>query len=203
MNEDDIDLDVIGNCPPRSICGSGLIDAAAVMLDVGVIDRTGRFAEPAKIKDKVPPAILARVTQEKGQPAFRLAGAANGSERPIFLTQKDIRQMQLSKGAIRAGIRLLQQRIGLEDSDIKQILLAGAFGNYIRRESALRIGLLPAVAAERIRFVGNAAASGAQMILLSRDCRNEARELARKIEYIEIAHEPDFQDVFADSMSFV
>jgi uncharacterized 2Fe-2S/4Fe-4S cluster protein (DUF4445 family) len=203
MNEDDIDLDVIGNCPPRSICGSGLIDAAAVMLDLGVIDRTGRFVEPANIKPKVPPAISARVTEEEGQPVFRLAGAANDSERPVFLTQKDIRQMQLSKGAIRAGIRLLQQRIGLEDSDIRQILLAGAFGNYIRRESALRIGLLPAVAAERIRFVGNAAASGAQMILLSRDCRDQARELARKIEYIEIAHEPNFQDVFADSMSFV
>ena len=110
--------------------------------------------------------------------------------------------MQLAKGAIRAGIKLLQQKIGLEDSGVKRILLAGAFGNYISRRSALRIGLLPAVEAERIRFVGNAAAAGAQMILLSRQCRDEARELARKIEYVEIAHEPDFQMVFAESMSF-
>ena len=199
INEDDIDLDVIGNVPARSICGSGLIDAVAVMLDLGVIDRTGRFAEPKSLGDKLSPAILARFFEQDGQPAFRL-GPDTGQQ--VFLSQKDIRQMQLAKGAIRAGVKLLQQKIGIEDSDIKQILLAGAFGNYIRRQSALRIGLLPAVEAERIRFVGNAAAAGAQMILLSRRCRDQARELARKIEYVEIAHEPDFQMVFADSMLF-
>jgi len=110
--------------------------------------------------------------------------------------------MQLAKGAIQTGIILLQKKLGLKDSDIEHILLAGAFGNYIRKESALRIGLLPAVAVEKIRFIGNAAAVGAQMILLSRDCRDQAYELARKIKYIEIAHESDFQDVFADSMLF-
>jgi len=199
INEDDIDLDVIGNVPARSICGSGLIDAVAVMLDLGVIDRTGRFAEPKSLGDKLSPAILARFFEQDGQPAFRL-GPDTGQQ--VFLSQKDIRQMQLAKGAIRAGVKLLQQKIGIEDSDIKQILLAGAFGNYIRKQSALRIGLLPAVEAERIRFVGNAAAAGAQMILLSRRCRDQARELARKIEYVEIAHEPDFQMVFADSMLF-
>jgi uncharacterized 2Fe-2S/4Fe-4S cluster protein (DUF4445 family) len=115
---------------------------------------------------------------------------------------QDIRQVQLAKAAIRAGIKLLQKKIGLEDDDIKQVLLAGAFGNYIRRESALRIGLLPAVAAERIRFVGNAAGSGAQIILLSSKVRERAKELARRIEYVEIAHEPDFQAVFADEMLF-
>jgi len=199
INEDDIDLDVIGNIPPRSICGSGMIDAVAVMLDLGVINATGRFAEPKTLEHKLPPAIFARFFEQDGQPAFRLDGAANN---PVFLSQKDIREMQLAKGAIRAGIKLLQQKIGLEDSGVKRILLAGAFGNYISRRSALRIGLLPAVEAERIRFVGNAAAAGAQMILLSRQCRDEARELARKIEYVEIAHEPDFQMVFAESMSF-
>jgi len=199
INEDDIDLDVIGNIPPRSICGSGLIDAVAVMLDLGVINATGRFAEPKTLEDKLPPAIFARLFELDGQPAFRLNAAATS---PVFLSQKDIRQMQLAKGAIRAGIKLLQRKIGLEDSGVKRILLAGAFGNYIRRSSALRIGLLPAVQIERIRFVGNAAAAGAQMILLSGNCRDQARELARKIEYVEIAHEPDFQMVFAESMSF-
>jgi len=199
INEDDIDLDVIGNVAPRSICGSGLIDAVAVMLDLGVINATGRFAEPKTLEHKLPPAIFARLFEQDSQPAFRLAAAADS---PVFLSQKDIREMQLAKGAIRAGIKLLQQKIGLEDSGVKRILLAGAFGNYIRRSSALRIGLLPAVQTERIRFVGNAAAAGAQMILLSGNCRDQARELARKIEYVEIAHEPDFQMVFAESMSF-
>jgi len=172
------------------------------MLDFGIIDATGRFVEPQQLKDKLPPAIFSRIIEQDGQLAFCLYRAANVSERKVFLTQKDIRQMQLAKAAIRAGIRLLQKRIGLEDCDIEHILLAGAFGNYIRKESALRIGLLPAVPVEKIRFVGNAAASGARMVLVSRHCREMARELASKIEYIEIAHEPEFQDVYADSMLF-
>jgi len=200
VNEDDIDLDVIGDCPPRSICGSGLIDAVAVLLDLGIVDSTGRFAKADTLRDSVSPAIASRIRQINGQPAFILA--ENSDSRPVFLTQRDIREVQLAKAAIRAGIRLLEKKISITDCDIEQILLAGAFGNYIRRESALRIGLLPDVPLERIRFVGNAASSGAQIILLSSQARQEARELARKIEYVEIAHEPDFQAVFADSIVF-
>ena len=195
INGDDIDLDVIGNCPPRSICGSGLIDAVAVLLNLGIIDQTGRFVKPQELKDRLPAKIFSRITEQNGQPAFQIADK-------IILTQKDIRETQLAKAAIRAGTKLLQKKIGLEDCDIEKILLAGAFGNYIRRESALRIGLLPAIAVEKIHFVGNAASSGAQMILLSSKCRERANKLARKIEYIEIAHEEDFESVFADEMLF-
>jgi uncharacterized 2Fe-2S/4Fe-4S cluster protein (DUF4445 family) len=214
INEADLDLDVIGNCPPYSICGSGLIDAVAVLLDLGIIDRTGRFANPGKL----PPAIRSRIVKYNNQPAFVLAerratpapSGVEGSDERLLLTQQDIRQLQLAKAAIRAGIKLLQKKIsagghltvGLEDDDIKQVLLAGAFGNYIRRESALRIGLLPNLPLERIHFIGNAAASGAQMVLLSLKCRAQAKKLARKIEYVEIANEPDFQGVFAECMSF-
>ncbi|MBC8470648.1 MAG: DUF4445 domain-containing protein [Planctomycetes bacterium] len=200
VNEGDIDLEVIGNCPARSICGSGLIDAVAVMLELGIIDLTGRFVEPANLKDKVSPAILSRICEQQGEPAFILSDS--GAADKIFLRQKDIRETQLAKAAIRAGIKLLQKKIGLEDADIERILLAGAFGNYIRKESALRIGLLPDVPLERIVFVGNAASSGARMALVSQQYRDKARELAKKIEYIEIAHEPEFQDVFADSILF-
>jgi uncharacterized 2Fe-2S/4Fe-4S cluster protein (DUF4445 family) len=191
INEADLDLDVIGNRLPRSICGSGLIDAVAVLLDLGIIDQTGRFANPGRL----PPAIRSRIIQQDGQPAFRLADK-------VVLTQKDIREVQLAKAAIRTGIKLLQKKIDLEEDSIKQVLLAGAFGNYIRRESALRIGLLPNLPLERIHFIGNAAVSGAEMILLSQKCRKQAKELARRIEYVEIAHEEEFGSVFADSMSF-
>ncbi|KPJ66434.1 MAG: hypothetical protein AMJ43_08130 [Coxiella sp. DG_40] len=193
--DDDIDLDVIGDCPPRSICGSGLLDAVAVLLDLGILDNTGRFIEPGKLPADLPPPIRSRITEHNNQPAFVL-------DERLILTQQDIRQLQLAKAAIRAGIRLLLKKLSLLDSDINLIFLAGAFGNYIRRESALRIGLLPDIPPERIHFVGNAAASGAQLILLSTQARKKARELTRKIQYIEIAHQPDFQDVFADSMSF-
>jgi len=198
--EDDIVLDVIGNCPARSICGSGLIDAVAVLLELGIIDASGRFVNASTLADSVPVSIASRIRIEIGEPVFILTDSTDAET--VFLTQKDIRQVQLAKAAIRTGIKLLQKKVGIIDADIQQIFLAGAFGNYIRRESALRIGLLPDVPTERIHFVGNAASAGAQMILLSRHCREKAQELARKIEYIEIAHEKEFQDVFADSMNF-
>ncbi|UCE99150.1 MAG: DUF4445 domain-containing protein [Planctomycetota bacterium] len=202
VNEDDIDLDVIGGCPPRSICGSGLIDAMAVLLDLGIVDTTGTFVEPEKLPADLPSAIRSRIVKHNDQSAFCLDRAANVSERSLLLTQEDIRQVQLAKAAIRTGIKLLQKKIGISDSDIEQVFLAGAFGNYIRRESALRIGLLPAVAVEKIRFVGNAASSGAQMLLLSSHCREKASKLAQKIEYVELANEKDFPAVFAESMRF-
>lgn len=198
----DVDVDVIGDCPPHSICGSGLIDAVAVLLNLGIIDATGRFVGGEKLHSRLPRAILSRITEHNSQPAFVLAHNQNTGERQVLLTQEDIRQVQLAKAAIRAGILLLQRKLRLEDFDIKHIFLAGAFGNYIHAESALRIGLLPAVPAERIHFVGNAACSGAQMILLARRWRQLAKDLARKIEYVEIANEPDFQTVFADCMLF-
>jgi uncharacterized 2Fe-2S/4Fe-4S cluster protein (DUF4445 family) len=191
VDNDDIALDVIGSSEPRSICGSGLIDAVAVMLDLGIIDASGRFTNP----DKPSSAINSRIREEAGQPAFFLTD-------DVFLTQRDVREVQLAKAAIRAGIKILQRKLGIADNDIQHVLLAGAFGNYIRPQSAMRIGLLPDVQIERIRFVGNAACSGAQMILLNSALRAEAKQLARKIEYIEIAHEPDFQVIFAESMFF-
>ena len=197
VNEDEIVLDVIGNSPAHSICGSGLIDAVAALLNLEIVDATGRFVEAATLKDKLPPAIFSRIIEQDGQPAFQLDDAQK-----VVLTQADIRQVQLAKAAIRAGIKLIEQKIGIADGDIEQIFLAGAFGNYIRAESALRLKILPDVPAERIHFVGNAASSGAQMILLSRQCRDKAGQLARKIEYVEIAHQPGFQDVFTDCMGF-
>ena len=202
IGQDDIDLDVIGNCPPRTICGSGLIDAVAVLLDLGVIDATGRFAEPDLLRETLPLAIVSRITKTNEQLSFILHKAADESRRDVVLTQRDIRQLQLAKAAIRAGIKILMRKLDIEDADIEQIFLAGAFGNCIRPESALRIGLLPTSDTQRIHFIGNAAASGAQMILLSVRSRDHARELARKIEYVEIAHEPDFQDIYADCIMF-
>ena len=202
IGQDDIDLDVIGNCPPRSICGSGLIDTVAVMLDLGVIDATGRFTEPDSLKDTLPSAIVSRIGKTDEQLSFVLHRAANENERHVVLTQRDIRQLQLAKAAIRAGINILMRKLDISDSDLEQIFLAGAFGNCIRPESALRIGLFPKSDTERIHFIGNAAASGAQMILLSERSRDHTRELAGKIEYVEIAHEPDFQDIYADCMMF-
>ncbi len=198
-NRNDIELDVIGDSAPRSICGSGLIDAVAVMCDLGVVDATGRFVPREQLKH-LPEPVCSRVLDSNSQAAFCLAFDRKTSRPAIVLTQRDIREMQLAKAAIRAGSRILLNKLGLKDSDIQSVMLAGAFGNYIRPSSAIRIGLLPNVPLERIHFVGNAAASGAQMLLLCEECREKAARLARKIQYVEIAHEKDFADIFADAM---
>ncbi len=193
--EGDIVIDVIGGTEGLSICGSGIIDAVAVMLDLGIINTSGRFVEPNTLRGKIPDSFLERIFKKDEELAFSLT-------EKVFITQSDIRQVQLAKAAIRAGIMLLQKEIHLAEDDIQQVLLAGAFGNYIRRESAMRIGLLPVVGLERIHFIGNAAASGAQMILLSEKSRQRANKLARQIKYIEIAQKPDFTDTFAQCISF-
>jgi uncharacterized 2Fe-2S/4Fe-4S cluster protein (DUF4445 family) len=197
---DDVAVDVIGDAPPRSVCGSGLIDAVAVLLDLGVVEATGRFADRENIGRTLPPAIASRLCEHEGQPAFYLTRGRNPSQSAVLLTQRDVREVQLAKGAIRAGIRILLGRSDMSDLDLDRVLLAGAFGNYIRPASAVRIGLLPGVPLDRIRSIGNAAASGAQMLLISDECRERAARLARRIQYVEIAHEKDFADVFADAM---
>ncbi len=200
-NQTDVDIDIIGNLPAHSICGSGLVDAAAAMLDLGVIDSTGRFVDATKLKNKLAPSIISRLIEHKGLPAFVLA--RDSKRKPaVFITQKDIREVQLAKAAIRAGTKLVQKKLGIADADIQQVFLAGAFGNYIRRESAMRIGLLPNVPIERIHQVGNAALAGAEMALLSSEQRSNATRVARRIQYVEIAHQDDFQDTFAESMLF-
>lgn len=202
IDQNDIDIDVIGQNKPTSICGSGLIDAVAVLLDTGIIDATGRFNEPQELTAPVTPEKIAqRVTTYKKEPAFVLAGAENPENR-VLLTQKDIRQIQLAKAAIQAGILLLLKEAGYETTHIQQVLLAGAFGNYIQKDNAVRIGMLPDIPVEKIHFVGNAAGSGAHMMLVNRMTRKIAEQLARKIEYLEIAHREEFQTVFTDCLLF-
>lgn len=200
VDDGDIALEVIGGNTPRSICGSGLIDAVAVLLELGVVDATGRFVSPQEAQGRCSATTRARLVEVDGQQAFCLA-FDEGSSRPgVVLTQKDIREFQLAKGAIQAGIRLLLRKIDIEAGGLERVLLAGAFGNYIRPRSAVRVGLLPDVPLDRIHFIGNAAASGAEMLLLSEECRERSAALARRIDYVEIAHERDFSDVFADAM---
>ena len=144
--------------------------------------RDNRFVEKEKLKGKCSSLILNRLIEYDSQPAFCLYFDAETGNSKVFLTQRDIRQIQLAKAAIRTGIKLLQKKLSVDDQQIQNVMLAGAFGNYIRKESALRIGLLPKVPLERIHFVGNAAGSGAELILLSKTARTDARKLARRIE---------------------
>ena len=196
--ETDIDIDVIGDIEATSICGSGLIDAVAILLELELIDSTGRFAADDEIDPFLPKQIRQRIVRHNNEPAFILSGQL----KEVLITQKDVRQFQLAKAAIRAGITLLLKTAGQAEENIQQVLLAGAFGNYIQRESAVRVGLLPNLPSEKIHFVGNAAGSGAQMVLAGRSARQFANQLAQKIEYLEIAHQTEFQMIFSECLLF-
>ena len=199
--DEDVHCRVIGSARAIGICGSGLIDACAKMMGAGVMDGTGRMRP--RDRERLPPALAARLRSAEAGVEFVLVWDAEaGKSEDVTLTQGDIRQLQLAKSAIYSGIVLLQRVMGIDDTDLAELMLCGGFGNYIDTESAVGIRLLPDVPLDRITYVGNAAHLGAQMALLSERERTRAEELARRIEHVALAARPDFQDIFIDGMSF-
>lgn len=181
---------VIGGGKAKGICGSGLIDAVAVLLKAGLLNRRGR------LQSREQAAVLTEHLREvDGQRVFDLTDG-------IYLTQNDIRQVQMAKGAIAAGIDLMAAHLGIAPEDIGQVLLAGAFGSFIDKESACRIGLLPPVLQDRIQAVGNAAGSGARRLACSRSELQRAQRIVEKAEFLELAALPEFQRCFAKNMGF-
>jgi len=200
---EDVAFNVIGNTPPVGLCGTALIDAVAEMLRRGLIDAAGRILAADEAPDDLPAALRARLLERDAQPCFLLVPAEDAaSGEAICLWQKDVRELQLASGAIRAGINILLRRVGLAPSAVGAVLLAGAFGNFIRRNNARRIGLLPQIPCGRIHFVGNAASLGARLALLSRAERTRAAELARATEHVDLSLDAAFQMEFGEAMMF-
>lgn len=200
--EEDFVCTTIGDVPAIGICGSGLIDAAAKLIDSRVMDSNGNFRRNnvEELSDKLRSRLA---LSEKGSREFVLVKEdESGKNRRIGITQGDVRQLQLAKSAIYSGIRMLQSVMKISDDEIRQLMLCGGFGNYINIESAKTIRLLPDLEHERISYVGNAALLGAQMALLSETERINAFEITKQIEHVALAARPDFQDIFVDSMAF-
>lgn len=201
---EDIHLDVIEGSRPRGICGSGLIDAIAELYKIGVISPNGRYASEPEQLEKLPALVRARLRKGERVSEFVLVwGRDSAAGEDIVLSQKDIREMQLAKGAIMAGIVILCQEIGITPKEIDRVLLAGAFGNYIRKESAVGIGLLPSLPLERIKTIGNAAGDGAKMALLSTKERIRADLLSSRAEHVELSNRKEFQKEFLKGLDFV
>lgn len=178
-----IRLKVIGGEGPKGICGSGIIDLLAQLLRMGIIDKTGRL----KRNDKIIP------TKE---------GLVFPLTEYIYISQGDIRQLQLAKAALRAGIEILKKYMKIKDKDIDEVLIAGAFGNFLRRESLTKIGIIPKVLLEKVHFIGNAAIEGARLALLSKKIRREAENISKRVEYLELMGRVDFQEEFLNAMGF-
>ena len=186
--------------PATGICGSGLIDVVAEMLKVGIVDYTGRMMGADDPESEVPSGLKEYLGKNDEYGPHLVLSSSD--EREVVITQKDIRQVQLAKGAIMAGIKILMSTLGVELDDISEVLMAGAFGNYIQKESAQRMGLIPNFPLEKVKFIGNAAASGAKMALMSREARKTAERISKNTEYTELAVDMNFQNEFIDAMMF-
>lgn len=198
-----LEYSVIGGGKPRGICGSGLLDVVAGLLYTGIIDEKGRILSADKVFNPAGEKFKGNIVQYEGLHAFLLADAASTAhESPILVTQKDIRELQLAKGAMAAGMKILMERCGIEVQQIKEVLLAGAFGNYLNPRSACAIGLIPKELEDRIKMVGNAAGTGAKLALLSVSEYKRTAEIANFVGFVELASHPQFSSVFAHSMYF-
>ena len=188
-----LECKVIGGGRPTGICGSGLIDIIACLLDAGVIDESGKLLENLRVVQ----------IDENTKKAYLLADPLeSGDGKPVYLSQKDIREVQLAKGAIAAGIALLAEQMGITLEQVEQVYIAGAFGNYMDPAGACRIGMLPGILKDRIIPVGNAAGEGAKLALLNKEELKRAERLARHTEFLELAALPEFQDQFVDELEF-
>jgi uncharacterized 2Fe-2S/4Fe-4S cluster protein (DUF4445 family) len=208
ISDEDVLLQVIGDVAPVGLAGSGLVDAVAAMVSAGLVDASGRLVAPDA--PGVPPGLAARLRQVGQERVFVLA--ARGDEpatdlgddpaRWLYLSQRDIRELQFAKAAIATGWALLLEEQGLAASDVAQVLLAGSFGSYLSPTSAVRIGLVPDVALLRIVSAGNVAGEGAKMALMSLRERAAAQALLEEVHYVELSDRADFNDRFVDRLAF-
>ena len=183
----------VDGAPPVGMCGTGLIDALAQMFLAGVVDRNGCFQT-----DRAPDRF--RGTGEDGRPQFLLVSAKeSGSDRDVVISQADVENLIRTKGAIYAAADSLVQSLGLSFDEIQRVYIAGGFGNRLDISSCIAIGLLPDVPAERVRFIGNASVAGTKMVMRSRQCFEQVREICDQITYQELIVDPGYMEKFTSA----
>lgn len=194
ISDDDVALQVIGDVTPVGLCGSGLVDAVAALVLVGLLDASGRLLD-AEVAAQIAPGLAERLQKVGEERVFVLAPG-------VYLSQRDVRELQFAKAAIATGWRLLAAEMGIDPGDVQQVLLAGSFGSYLSPASAVRIGLVPGVSVLRIVSAGNVAGEGAKMALLSMRERAAAQALVEEVRYVELSDRPDFNDRFITELNF-
>ncbi len=202
---EDVSYSVIGDVTPTGICGSALVDLVAELLRAGIVNASGRLLPTGELPGDLPEALKRRVRLNEGdQTSFVFTdNDDDGLTPPLALTQRDVREVQLATGAIRAGVNILLNRAGLKIADVARVYLAGGFGSFIRRSNAQRIGLLPCgIEHNRINYVGNASLNGARLALVSTRARRRAEQLARMAEHVQLSQDPEFQTRFSEAMLF-
>jgi uncharacterized 2Fe-2S/4Fe-4S cluster protein (DUF4445 family) len=198
-----LDYHVIGNVKVRGLCGSGLVDLVAVLLHHGAIDAEGLLS-PEGIRESdqlLRPRIQRRKKKQVHDFVVAWPEESSGND-CVLLTQKDVRELQLAKSAVSAGVEILMEEMAVKPEDLDMIYLAGALGNYVNPHSAMRIGLIPTTDIEKVQSLGNAASAGAKMALLSKLYWAKATEIVEKIEHVELSIHEKFYDRFIEGMDF-
>jgi uncharacterized 2Fe-2S/4Fe-4S cluster protein (DUF4445 family) len=198
-----LEVEVIGDAAPLGLCGSGLVDACAELVRAGLLDASGRFV-PDEAAAEIAPELAPRLCELRGERVFVLAwkGEEGDVEDSVFLSQRDVRELQFAKASIATGWRLLLEELGIDVADVQQVLLGGSFGSYLSPASAVRIGLVPRLPVTRIVSAGNVAGEGAKMALLSLQERHAAVSMLDEVEYVELSDRPDFNDRFIGELAF-
>jgi uncharacterized 2Fe-2S/4Fe-4S cluster protein (DUF4445 family) len=191
ITADELSLKVIGDVEPQGLCGSGLVDAVTGLVRTGLLDASGRFI-PEEQARATAPGIADRLTTIGKERVFVLHWRGSGAEDSIYLSQRDVRELQFAKAAIATGWQILLEEAGLTAADVKQVLLAGSFGSYLSAASAIRIGLVPKVPVPRVVSAGNVAGEGAKMALLSLRERAGGLALLEEVKYVELSDRADF-----------
>jgi uncharacterized 2Fe-2S/4Fe-4S cluster protein (DUF4445 family) len=200
ISADGLELAVIGDVEPVGLCGSGLVDAVAGLLSIGLLDRSGRFVSEVEAAVRAP-GIGSRLTMVGDERIFVLAERGE-AETSIYLSQRDVRELQFAKAAIATGWHLLLEDARLVPGDVQQVLLAGSFGSYLSPASAVRLGLVPPLPVLRVVSAGNVAGEGAKMALLSVRERAGAMALLEEVNYVELSDRADFNDRFVELLQF-
>jgi len=198
-----LDLRVIGDVAPEGLCGSGLVDTVAELVRVGLIDSSGRFV-PDEDAERLAPGLSSHLTMRGGERIFVLywLGEPGDAAHSIYLSQRDVRELQFAKAAIATGWSVLLAEAGLRPADVQQVLLAGSFGSFLSPASAIRLGLVPRLPALRVISAGNVAGEGAKMALLSVRERAGAMALLEEVRYVELSDRDGFNDAFVEQLAF-
>jgi uncharacterized 2Fe-2S/4Fe-4S cluster protein (DUF4445 family) len=197
----EMSLEVIGNVEPLGMCGSGLVDCVAELVSAGLLDHSGRYV-PDEDAASIAPGLADRLTKIGQERVFVLHWRGADPANAVFLSQRDVRELQFAKASIATGWQILLGELGVQPEDVSQVLLAGSFGAYLSPSSAIRIGLVPRMALPRIVSAGNVAGEGAKIAALSHRERAEAATIVREVRYVELSGRQDFNDRFIDELAF-
>jgi uncharacterized 2Fe-2S/4Fe-4S cluster protein (DUF4445 family) len=201
VEDGELALEVIGEIEPVGLCGSGLVDCVAALVGAGLLDHSGRYVDDAAAAE-IAPALAPRLTRVGEERVFVMHWRGDDPANAVYLSQRDVRELQFAKASIATGWQILLREMGLAVDDISQVLLAGSFGAYLSPASAVRIGLVPRLALPRIVSAGNVASEGAKMAALSHRERAEASSIVHEVEYVELSGREDFNDLFVDQLAF-